>query len=433
MSYPATLDVFTAKVTDEIIADEHINDLQTAIAALEAKLGVTDSAVTTTVDYRLKVANGMGYTPSDVLVAPRTDTRLTINTKDRTVAGMRIYGGGQSGTADGFIHSSSRQSALYITHYIDGSSGLTGGGDDAVNIFLLRSGDMSGYDVNNGAENFEVSTLVTAVTAAPANAILSQELHTALAGANPPVIAGTAASLVFPKVVAAHYAAGITGNNTGTVTAMAALDVVQPGIATGQGTKNRIVQSIGVWATGATDYGWAGTIDEAYSILASQPQGGTTRAAIKAQGVVTIVNDPTTGQTARLDIGTSPITSQMVNIAGGNIYVQGGAGYFMDGTGKYYIDGTATNYLWMPDSNTAQIVMSSTARFHIDTSGNVMLGALAALATNATNGFAYMPTCAGTPSGTPTAKTGKVPWVYDTTNNIIYIYNGAWKKTAALT
>jgi hypothetical protein len=63
---------------------------------------------------------------------------------------------------------------------------------------------------------------------------------------------------------------------------------------------------------------------------------------------------------------------------------------------------------------------------------NVVVGS-AALATNATDGFIYMPTCAGTPTGVPTAFTGRIAWCYDSTNNIIYLYNGAWKKTAALT
>lgn len=67
-------------------------------------------------------------------------------------------------------------------------------------------------------------------------------------------------------------------------------------------------------------------------------------------------------------------------------------------------------------------------KFQISSSGNVVPGALAALATSATDGFLYVPTCAGTPTGTPTAYTGKVPNVYDTTNNKRYTYNGgAWK------
>ena len=58
--------------------------------------------------------------------------------------------------------------------------------------------------------------------------------------------------------------------------------------------------------------------------------------------------------------------------------------------------------------------------------GNIVLGS-AALATGATDGFLYLPTCAGAPSGTPTAYTGRVALVYDTTNNKLMAYNGAWK------
>lgn len=50
-----------------------------------------------------------------------------------------------------------------------------------------------------------------------------------------------------------------------------------------------------------------------------------------------------------------------------------------------------------------------------------------ALATAATDGFLYIPTCAGTPTGVPTAFTGRVPMIYDTTNHKFYIYDGGWK------
>lgn len=50
------------------------------------------------------------------------------------------------------------------------------------------------------------------------------------------------------------------------------------------------------------------------------------------------------------------------------------------------------------------------------------------LAVGATNGFPYIPSCAGTPTGTPTAVTGMIPLIYDRTNNILYAYsNGAWR------
>ena len=51
-----------------------------------------------------------------------------------------------------------------------------------------------------------------------------------------------------------------------------------------------------------------------------------------------------------------------------------------------------------------------------------------ALATNATEGFLYIPTCAGTPTGVPTARTGRVALIYDTTNFQFWIYDGAWKQ-----
>lgn len=61
------------------------------------------------------------------------------------------------------------------------------------------------------------------------------------------------------------------------------------------------------------------------------------------------------------------------------------------------------------------------------TGGVVLNGSGSALATNATSGFTYIPTCAGAPTGTPTLYTGTVPLVYDSTDNRLYIYTGgAW-------
>ena len=59
--------------------------------------------------------------------------------------------------------------------------------------------------------------------------------------------------------------------------------------------------------------------------------------------------------------------------------------------------------------------------------GSVLVG-LASLATTATDGFLYIPHCAGAPTGTATNQSGYSPIVFDTTNNKIWIYNGgAWK------
>lgn len=52
-----------------------------------------------------------------------------------------------------------------------------------------------------------------------------------------------------------------------------------------------------------------------------------------------------------------------------------------------------------------------------------------ALATTATDGFFYIPTCAGTPTGTPTSYTGRSPLVIDSTGSKLFCYvGGAWKS-----
>lgn len=56
-----------------------------------------------------------------------------------------------------------------------------------------------------------------------------------------------------------------------------------------------------------------------------------------------------------------------------------------------------------------------------------LVNALAKLAVSATDGFIYLPSCTGNPSGTPTTRTGTNACVYDTANNKIWVYNGSWR------
>ncbi len=57
------------------------------------------------------------------------------------------------------------------------------------------------------------------------------------------------------------------------------------------------------------------------------------------------------------------------------------------------------------------------------------LGADAAtLATDATDGFLYVPSMAGSPTGTPVTKPGLLPIVIDSLNNRLLFYSsGAWR------
>lgn len=80
---------------------------------------------------------------------------------------------------------------------------------------------------------------------------------------------------------------------------------------------------------------------------------------------------------------------------------------------------------WNWENGFFRIATNNAERMRVSALGSVVVGT-AALATTATDGFLYIPTCAGTPTGTPTAFTGRVAMIFDTTNNKFWIYDGGW-------
>ena len=75
-----------------------------------------------------------------------------------------------------------------------------------------------------------------------------------------------------------------------------------------------------------------------------------------------------------------------------------------------------------------KIQTDGSTRTGITAAGSVYIGSgAAALATTATDGFLYLPTCAGVPTGAPSAITGTQPVVVNSSTNQLYIYSGsAW-------
>jgi len=87
-----------------------------------------------------------------------------------------------------------------------------------------------------------------------------------------------------------------------------------------------------------------------------------------------------------------------------------------------------------PDGGTAGVfkindIVRGKFPFQITKAGSVLLSDTV-LATTATDGFTYVPTCVGIPTGVPTAQAGGAPVVYDTTDNRLYVYNGGWTSAA---
>jgi hypothetical protein len=99
---------------------------------------------------------------------------------------------------------------------------------------------------------------------------------------------------------------------------------------------------------------------------------------------------------------------------------------------RVYVDGAPSandmpgriDVLTTPDGSITPV-----RRLRINNKGNVIIGdSTNALATTATDGFLYVPTCAGTPTGVPTTVAGVAPIVINTTNNKLYFYSGgAWR------
>jgi hypothetical protein len=84
-----------------------------------------------------------------------------------------------------------------------------------------------------------------------------------------------------------------------------------------------------------------------------------------------------------------------------------------------------TSFTINADASVAFSCATGSAQLAVDISGNVVMGH-AALATSATNGFLYVDTCPGTPTGVPTSYTGRAPMVFNTSTNSLYFYNSGW-------
>lgn len=165
--------------------------------------------------------------------------------------------------------------------------------------------------------------------------------------------------------------------------------------------------------------------------------------------------DTTTGRVIALGAGiTVPLGSAaapglQVGPAGYGIFQTGNyVGLVSGGAGSFLIHNNgrtvSSNGIWVDFAETTVVKglssvatmagdsgfalgsgsVTTTTSLSGDTNQNVFVGT--GLATTATNGFFYVPSCAGTPTGVPATTGNTIPLIIDRTNHKLYMYIGGW-------
>lgn len=200
------------------------------------------------------------------------------------------------------------------------------------------------------------------------------------------------------------------------------------GIAAG-GTAVGLIASTGAWNIGPTNgtgnltlegklfVKYNGTQNLLVDQLGDAYIGNSASNSLRAYGTSLLFNNA--GTAAQANYIASNATDGSLAIGGSNTLPSfAGAGIIA------YGDTHATK------ANKLEIYTNNTLRGLWSSAGSLVTGT-GALATNATDGFLYVPTSAGLPTGTPTTQTGTSAIEVDTTNNGLMFYNSGWKSAGA--
>ena len=198
-----------------------------------------------------------------------------------------------------------------------------------------------------------------------------------------------------------------------------------------------------VYLTFQTEEAWTTTARGTRIQFATTPIGSnaeSVRMTIKGSGNVGI---GTTSPSAYLHVQrTTPAASPTWNAADtailsqtSNSLLQMHAGATGGVVGLGFSVASTRSDGWLTYDTSAQalnIGTNGTEKFKVTSTGSIVCGAQSALGTTATDGFVYIPTVSGLPTGVPTSYTGKVAMQYDTSTNKLYVYNGGWKSVTLI-
>lgn len=215
---------------------------------------------------------------------------------------------------------------------------------------------------------------------------------------------------------------GLTGKDTSNNTTWSINSATGVITAVGSGltTLNGSNISSGTVANARTT---ATSANTASAIVARDSSGNINVGAIGVNGVVTLNGNSLSGA------GGMTTSRNFTHSSNNQTLIDLSANDSTTGTGgvtalKVNLAGTGTG------SGTKRLIdlqKAGTSKVFVTSLGSTVFSN-AAISTSATDGFIYAPSCAGTPSGTPTTQTGTVATVYDTSANKLWIYNGSWRS-----
>lgn len=350
---------------------------------------------------------GFNYLSSNTSVYGGTFSTLTFTGTQNVVVGVGAAAALTSGTGNTLY---GYQSGAAINSAVDntaiGTQALnavvTGGQNTAVGAFCLL--------VNTGANNTAIGrTALAANTAGSGNVAIGFRAGGSDTSSSNAFYIGNVnqGSVANDKAFSLMYGtfAGSAGTTTGQTLAI--------NVASGS------FGLLGISSTGTTL--GAGKQYDGPASFVSSGQSGT---ATFTFGLGTNVGLGWAGSGPVLVMGSSYTAFNIrSNFGSAQLIVSGNTG---NSTGPaFQFNTTATGGV--------DILVSATGANNTNKAGGWTIGnswvlGNGALSTSATDGFAYMPTSAGAPSGTPNTITGMAPFEIDTTNSKIMVYiGGVWK------
>lgn len=135
------------------------------------------------------------------------------------------------------------------------------------------------------------------------------------------------------------------------------------------------------------------------------------------------------GGGSRMDLAIGGVNTVTFNASAINTASQYQAPDGSNGSPSISFSNATTSGAYKSGTNGFSLATNGVERLRFDANGNIA-NVAGALATTATNGFIYVETCAGTPTGVPTSITGSAPIIFDTSANKIWVYNSSWKGVA---